>query len=102
MTLVLGVAVLGFSAALPSKAAAGWRYGPATVYTNPYMGTYYNNWGATSFYVNPGYAASYSYPGYGTATYVVSPARAAVTYGYPGYMRSYYTPGYYYSTYVPW
>jgi hypothetical protein len=102
MTLVLGIAVVGFSAALPSKAAAGGRLlGPAVVYTNPYMGTYYNNWGSTSFYVNPSYTASYSYPGYGTSTYVVSPARAAVSYGYPGY-RYYYTPGYYYSTYVPW
>jgi len=101
LTVVLGVAVLGFSAAAPTKAQAGWP-GQALVYTNPYMGTYYNNWGYTSYYSNPGLAGYYSYPGYGTSTYVVSPARARVSYSYPGLTRYYYTPGYYYSTYVPW
>src|SRR2546423_10151642 len=51
ITLVLGVAMLGFVASAPSKAAAAWRNGQATVYANPYLGTYYNNLGYTSFYV---------------------------------------------------
>jgi hypothetical protein len=102
MTLVLGIAVLGFSAAVPAKAQAGWRTGQAAVYTNPYYATYYNNWGYTSSYVNPSFSGYYSYPGYGTSTYTISPARARVSYAYPGVMSYYYTPGFYYSTYSPW
>ncbi len=102
LSLVLGVAVLGFTMAAPAQAQAGPRFGQTYVYTNPYVGTYYNNWGYTSYYVNPSYTSSYSYPGYGTSTLVVSPARARVMYRYPGYSTYYYTPGYFYSTYLPW
>lgn len=102
LTLVLGVAVLGFTAAAPAKAQAGGRFGQGFVYTNPYVGSYYNNWGYTTYYTNPSYSTYYSYPGYGTSMFTVSPARAGVSYRYPGYMNYYYTPGYYYSTYLPW
>jgi len=102
LSLVLGVAILGFTTAIPEKAQAGPRIGQAAVYTNPYLGSYYNNWGYTSYYVNPSYTSYYSYPGYGTSTLMVSPARARVSYWYPGMATYYYTPGYYYSTYIPW
>ena len=102
LSLVLGIAVLGFAAAVPEKAQAGPRIGQAVVYTNPYLGSYYNNWGYTSYYVNPSYKSYYSYPGYGTSMLTVSPARARVSYWYPGMATYYYTPGYYYSTYLPW
>ena len=101
ISLVLGVAVLGFMAATPAQ-AQGRRYGASVVYTNPYIGTYYNNWGYTSYYQNPSYSYGYSYPGYGTSYFSVAPARARMSYMYPGYANYYYTPGYYTSWYSPW
>jgi hypothetical protein len=105
LTLVVGIAALGWMAAAPSKAQAQYprgnfySYYPGTIRT--FYGTsYYGMPTYGAHYVSPGYLNYSSYPGFTSYQYVRPSVQTY--YSSPFYSTYSYTPAGSYSFYLPY